>query len=483
MKNSFTLSFTTQLITTALLGLAFFTSVANQASASVRAEQLSRMESQLNTASAALAQLASLHASGKVLGVSATALEIQAQVNTLMIEIAKRTAGGGATPTQVSAELQAQITALMAQIAASQNTSVRPVKPILGVEMPFVSKVPFFKMAQETKEITIGMEDVAVAKITVPKTRSLLTRSAEDRYLNQVLVRVTPGSQNENVTPWDSFEEMSIFVGGYKVKAVDVQDQSKWKVITKEGGRKVYGFTVFNGNQKLPNVVNKDVTATLAVSTSNEQEAGDTWSMWIPKNGVTIWTPSQKHTKYGPTKVFKYKMVAGDEDDVLPKLSSAIVERVSFGYGVLSDLSVEFAQASFDITIAITADDHDVFIPKTVASKNGINEAGFLVGFIDKNGRDVSSNIRASAVASSANTDTKGRFVVSEGETEEFTIKTTLYADKKIDNNYTFVLKAVNHYLNPDINPEIQKASFTGGLKEILGDTGQIIKGVFVFKG
>lgn len=162
---------------------------------------------------------------------------------------------------------------------------------------------------------------------------------------------------------------------------------------------------------------------------------------------------------------------------------AAHVKRESYDGKPIADLSPEFAQASFLLTVNVTADDHDVYIPKIVASKLGVPNTGFLIGFKDQQGKDVSSNVRVLAVSSNALVNKEGRYVVSEGESETFTINATFYADKKIDNDYTFVLKEVRHYMNPDIDPKMHKAAFEGGVTEIRGDTGYMYQGTFGFKG
>lgn len=161
-------------------------------------------------------------------------------------------------------------------------------------------------------------------------------------------------------------------------------------------------------------------------------------------------------------------------------IMDATAERLSYGGQPVSDLSTEFAMAAFTMNVNVTANDHDVFIPKVVASKNGVMETGFLIGFKDKNGRDVSMNVRSTTLASTASTEKNKRFIVKEGTSETFTITAVFYADKLVDNSYTFAVKNLSYYLNPDIKPTVQNASLIG---DFTGDTGYIYQGSFGFKG
>ncbi len=262
-------------ITIAVFSICAFMGMSLQVHAMTQSESLMHMQGQLDTAKKTLTTLlSSVAPKGEVLG-EATSQELQVQIDAIMKRIASLNQG----KTQVQ---EVSTTASSTHVSSG-----------------------LFKIVQKLKRMPIGQQDTPISKITIGKAN-------EPRYLNEVIVRFVPANKNQNAIPWESFEEMSAWIASDKVLATDISDPSKWRAITSPNGVKMYEVVLFKGNQKLPSKV--AISATLALSSTKDAKAKDLWTISVPKNGITVWTESKKHQKYGPSKLFTYVMV-GDRPE------------------------------------------------------------------------------------------------------------------------------------------------------------------------
>lgn len=310
----------------------------------------------------------------------------------------------GQAQAATAAELQAMINALMAQIAAQQSTGIPPQTPTpVGVPVGKVGGVAgkFASFVQAEEDLEVGETgDLLTGKIKPAKF---------DRNLNKVVLYVSPGAGNDVEEPWVAFDDVELVVNGYGVRSVDVGNSAQWTKVATKSGVAVYAVTVYEGNIKLPAKSAHAFGATVDVS---EGGNGDTWKMWIPKNGITVWSQQTQHVSYGPSRSFEYEVTTDVETEVplainyLDDEADAIV----FDRGSVGEFAVSFE---------VTAGDQAVWFKRTPQA-SGQKSTG--VQYVI----DGPSDGQVAATLLSTGEQEGEYYVVREGESEEFELVVTV---------------------------------------------------------
>lgn len=487
-------------------------------------KSIAKMENQLNSAVIAVSSLiAKLTPQGEVLGVTAntTAEELQIQIATLKNQISilggapkmedPSRSGTSASSTRLGdmkafhPECRRTLSKSDKSFTSSDSASETKISKGKDCKGNELARLMAAQKEVDARIVQLQAKSAQIkARIAEIKSTGSTTLKAKFKVTPEVLgvsvvkekeveVAALQAQLNALILQRDNFSKkianLDIQIVALKAKIEQITNPAvkptpRFNGFSASGDAFVTVSAVFSAPS-----VSKPATGPVLLGKINWGDAGDSESVSALVTGKQM-TIDLKHTyKVAGTYVITLTDLKGKTatqkvvvNPVVSKVA-AHVKRESYDGKSIADLSPEFAQASFLLTVNVTADDHDVYIPKIVASKLGVPNTGFLIGFKDQQGKDVSSNVRVSTVSSNALVNKEGRYVVSEGESETFTINATFYADKKIDNNYTFVLKEVRHYMNPDIDPKMHKAAFEGGVTEIRGDTGYMYQGTFGFKG
>jgi hypothetical protein len=198
-------------------------------------------------------------------------------------------------------ELQAMVAQLMAQIAAMQNTSgevaPRPQVPT-GVDGGFVNS--FAEFNRSSQKLNIG----GYTKIITGKVKPV----AYDRNLNKVVLYVAATDASSLAKPWVAFSTVAVTVNGLPVRTLYAGSESAWRFVTSDEGKMVYAITVYEGNAKLAAKASPNFSVSLETVAG---EKGDSWSVWVPKSGITTWSKGTSHVSYGPSRYFAYAIDAG----------------------------------------------------------------------------------------------------------------------------------------------------------------------------
>jgi hypothetical protein len=242
------------------------------------------------------------------------------------------------------------IPALPAAAQTNESTLAKSAVPVGAYGGPVAT---FASITQESKTIPVdGGEQVISGNIR---------KAAFDRNLNRVTLYVSPGKQNSQKQPWQIFESLNIFVNGYQVRSISTHDQSAWRLAANKNNSPLYAVTVYTGNAKL--AANKSESVAVELQTAGGVN-GDVWNVWVPKNGITVWSPKTKHVSYGPSQRMQY-MVTGEAD------GAAIIDLVDIKTNVT--VSEVGSVGTFTYDLEITANDADVYLP---SAPNGLDYVG-----------------------------------------------------------------------------------------------------------
>lgn len=334
---------------------------------------------------------------------------------------------GVAVPAPASAqtmtELQAMINQLMAQIAAMNSGAITqtPTTEVpSGKNGGVVSK--FASFSQVNKEVEIGEETVLLKGKVRPVTY--------ERNLNKVVLYVSPDKANISKKPWEVFNDLHIYVNGYNVRSLDVVKSSVWKQVGSKSGSPVYSVTIYQGNIKLP--AKSAHSFDVSIETDGGYD-GEGWGIWVPQNGITTWSKETKHVSYGPTSVFKYKLMVPEEVEEVEVVGA-------LAYPIDASVDAEGKMLRFSVEFELAANDQDVYV-KNVIDKSAKN--GGISYFID----GPSEAVLSATLNSSA--DLEGNYyLVQEGDSEDFIV--TVVVEPAISGTYRLSLDSLHYSDSPD---------------------------------
>lgn len=308
-----------------------------------------------------------------------------------------------------------QLTTLLILVAVVLGGVVTPAAAQVAVVKKGGNAGKFASFVQETKELQVGAKaDLLSGKVKAQKY---------NRNLNRVTLYVSPGKNNQVKEPWVAFDDLHVEVNGYDVRSVDVDDASLWKKVSNSSGKDIYAVTVYEGNIVLPARLSPSFGVTVDVSEGARQ---DTWSVWMPENGIVTWVKETGNVIFGPSRIFTYKVINDVEIKEGVQLSSLNTDvNVEGENGNLGDFEIEFEA---------TAIDGDVYIAKTTGQSG---QEGVIYGVEGNKDAKVSSAITSMAE------EVAGYYVVREGESEEFSLN--VWVEAVTSGNYKVVLKGLNY--------------------------------------
>ncbi len=106
-----------------------------------------------------------------------------------------------------------------------------------------------------------------------------------DARINRIDLAFRPGNTNNEMDPWDTFAEVSVYNGNDRIGRIDASDEDNWEEDAPANGE--YRLRMSN----ISWVVEEDDTVELSVRVSVQKnvrgaEDGESWTIFVPTNGI-----------------------------------------------------------------------------------------------------------------------------------------------------------------------------------------------------
>lgn len=143
-----------------------------------------------------------------------------------------------------------------------------------------------------------------------------------DVRINRIDVAFTPGNNNNEKDPWDTFSEVTLYNGKDRIGKIDAGNKKNWDEDAPNDGDYQLRFSGINWT------VEEDETAELSVRITTQNnirgaEDGETWDVFIPNNGIRGLDADKVsvHTGDSADTVTIDIDEAGNQDEIIVKRS------------------------------------------------------------------------------------------------------------------------------------------------------------------